>query len=271
MDEPYHMNIGDSMEGVEVRELKVVYRNYVALDDVSFKARHPTFTTIIGPNGAGKTTLLKSLLGMVEKVSGEVRVFGTDPYERPAEVRELVGYVPQKEKIYSPVPIKVEQIVMMGLMLAKPFPRIHVKDDWERVEWALEKVGLLDMKDSPFHSLSGGQQQRVLIARAIVRRPKLLLLDEPFSGVDAKVQYSLVGLLNSLKKEGISIIMVTHEVNTVSWISDRILVLNRKLLAFGPPKDVLSNIEVLKKVYGEAVKVFHGEPCPSVILGDYHA
>ena len=259
------------MEGVEVEGLKVSYRNYIALEGMSFKIEHPSFTTIIGPNGAGKTTLLKSLLGMVEKVSGEVRVFGLDPYENPAEVREMVGYVPQKEKIYSPVPIKVEQIVMMGLMLARPFPRIHLKGDWKMVEWALEKVGLLEMRGMPFHSLSGGQQQRVLIARAIVRRPRLLLLDEPFSGVDAKVQYSLVGLLDGLKKEGISIIMVTHEVNTVSWVSDHILVVNRKLLAFGPPKEVLEDVEVLKKVYGEAVKVFHGEPCPSVILGDHHA
>ena len=259
------------MRGVEVQELRVVYQDYIALEDVTFRVDHPTFTTVIGPNGAGKTTLLKSLLGMVEKVEGKVTVFGTDPYERASEVRELVGYVPQKEKIYSPVPIKVEQIVMMGLMLARPFPRIHMRGDWEKVEWALGKVGLLEMKGKPFHSLSGGQQQRVMVARAIVRRPRLLLLDEPFSGVDAKVQYSLVGLLNGLKKEGISIIMVTHDVNTVSWVSDNIMVLNRRLIAFGPPKDVLSDVEVLKKVYGDAVKVFHGEPCPSVILGDHHA
>lgn len=259
------------MEGVEVGGLKVAYGNYIALEDVSFKIDHPKFTTIIGPNGAGKTTLLKSLLGMVKKLSGEVRVFGVDPYNEPNRVRELVGYVPQKEKIYSLVPIKVEEIVRMGLLLSRPFPRISLEDDREKVDWALEKVGLLDMKDSPFHSLSGGQQQRALIARALVRRPKLLLLDEPFSGVDAKLQYSLVNLLDGLKRDGISIIMVTHEVNVVSSISDYVLLLNRKLLAFGPPRDVLSNIEVLKIVYGEAVKVFHGEPCPSVILGDHHA
>ncbi len=259
------------MKDIMVKDLTVKFKDVVALEDVSFELRPPFFTTVIGPNGAGKTTLLKSLLGMVPKEKGEVSVFGIDPYKRPVEIREIIGYVPQIEKIYSPVPINVEQIVMMGIMLSRSFPRIHAKDDWKRVEWALDKVGLLNLKKKPFHELSGGQQQRVLIARAIVRHPRLLLLDEPFSGVDAKVQCELVSLLNALKLEGISIIMVTHDVNTVSAISDYLIVLNKRLLAFGKPKEVLENEEVLRKVYGPAVKIFHGEPCPSVILGDYHA
>jgi zinc/manganese transport system ATP-binding protein len=259
------------MNGISVKNLKAGYDEHIALEDVSFEVRAPFFTTIIGPNGAGKTTLLKSLLGMVRRIEGEVRVFDIDPFERPNDVRDVVGYVPQKERIYAPVPIRVEQVVMMGLMLHRPFPRIHMKKDRERVEWALEKVGLQGFGERAFHELSGGQQQRVLIARAIVRKPSLLLLDEPFSGVDAKAQFSIVELLYSFKKSGISVMIVTHDVNTVSSVSDSVLVLNRRLLAFGTPNEVLSDRSILEQVYGPAIKIFHGTPCPSVILGDHHA
>ena len=259
------------MSWVSVKNLKVGYDEHIALEDVTFKVQAPFFTTIIGPNGAGKTTLLKSLLGMVRKVKGEVRVFGIDPFERPNDVRDMVGYVPQKERIYAPVPIRVEQVIMMGFMLHRPFPRVHMRKDREEVEWALEKVGLQGFGKRAFHELSGGQQQRVVIARAIVRRPSLLLLDEPFSGVDARAQFSIVELLYGFKKERISVMMVTHDVNVVSRVSDNIVVLNRRLLAFGTPNEVLSDRGVLEQVYGPAIKIFHGTPCPSVILGDHHA
>lgn len=256
---------------VDVRDLYVKYNDYVALEDISFRIRHPSITVIMGPNGAGKTTLVKSILKLIDFHHGEIRVFGLDVKEHEKEIRNLIGYVPQREKVTEHIPIRARDVVLLAKMVRIGPLAIPTRRDIIEVKEALKKVLLpRDAWNKRFSELSGGQKQKVLIARAIVLKPKLLILDEPFSGVDTVSQREIMDFLSGLKKKGISIIIVAHDINPIVEYVDNILLLNRKMIAFGKPKEVLTE-ENLSKAYGIDVRVIvHGEACYAII-GDRHA
>lgn len=255
---------------VSLENVTVVYENRIALENISFKLEEPAFLTIIGPNGAGKTTLLKTLLGLVKPIKGKVTVLGHDVLKNWRKVRRLIGYVPQRERIDSSIPILVRDIVLMGRI-----PRVNpgfrlVKEDLEKAKEALKKVDLEEYWDRPFSHLSGGQQQRVLIARALAAEPNLLLLDEPLSGVDATSQEIILKTLREAVKRGAGVIMVTHDVNPVMEITDYLLLLNRKVIGFGKPQEQIKP-DKLHALYGRRVEIIRmGETC-YVIGGDAHA
>lgn len=258
------------MNAIDVENVNVVLEGKNVLEDVSFKLEEAAFLSIMGPNGSGKTTLIRTLLGMIKPSSGNVKVFGIDPSKRPFDVRKMVGYVPQKERINFEVPLTVYDVVGMGLVPRKQAPRFFTEHDREQVEEALKLVDMWSMKGEKFSNLSGGQQQRVLIARAIVHEPKLLLLDEPFNGVDANNQRKILEFLKNIKSKKVTVVIVTHDINPLSELTDYVMLLNKRVISFGKPDEAL-NYARLCQIYGPSVQVFTGKPCPIVITGDTHA
>ncbi len=257
------------MNSLEASGLTVRLNGLEVLSNITLSLSHPTFTVIIGPNGAGKTTLLKTILGLIEPWDGDIRVMGLDPVKEPKKVRSMIGYVPQRDKISSFVPMKVKDVVAMSRIIRKRPLRWLTNYDEFAVKEALRTVGVEDLADKRFDELSGGQQQRVLIARAIVSEPKLLLLDEPFNGVDVMSQHEIMNLILNLKESGVSIIMVTHDVSDVINFIDNIVLLYRRVIATGKPEDVLRE-DILKTVYGNRIRIYSHEQYTMFVPRDSH-
>ncbi|MEM2910299.1 MAG: metal ABC transporter ATP-binding protein [Nitrososphaerota archaeon] len=257
------------MNSVEASGLTVKLNGFEVLNDVNLSLDHPSFTVLIGPNGAGKTTLLKTILGLLKPQSGSIKVMGLDPTKKSKKVRLMVGYVPQRDRISFFVPMKVKDVVMMSRLVWKRPPRWITESDEAAVKKVLNFVGAEELADRRFDELSGGQQQKVLIARAIVSEPRLLLLDEPFNGIDVKSQSEIMSLLTNLKENGVSVIMVTHDVSDVIHLVDNIVLLYRTIIAAGKPKDVLRE-DVLKSVYGDRIRIYAHEPYPVFVPRDSH-
>jgi ABC-type Mn2+/Zn2+ transport system ATPase subunit len=249
--------------------LTVTFDGRSALEDVTVEIPVPSVTVIIGPNGAGKSVFLRSLIGSIKPSSGSINVLGVDAVAHPDNVKKLVSYVAQKEKFSYPVPIGVNEVVMMGLLADKSIPRVHTKNDDLKVKEALKVVDMSDQYNRPFDRLSGGQQQRVLLARSIIRQPRVLILDEPFNAVDVATQSLMIDYLQRLREQQVGIIIVTHDTNPLACLMEEIMILNKRLIDFGPPKKVLRP-EVLAQVYGNNARVLDGEPCPIIVTGDIH-
>jgi len=244
------------MNLIEFINVTVKYSSIIALEDISFKLKHPFFAIIMGPNGAGKTTLLKALIGLVKPFRGKITVFGFDPIRDPYRVRSLTGYVPQMITVDTSVPLKVHDLVLMGIMSKMKPPRIFKSSEINyEVERVLKVVGLEEYRDKLFSALSGGQKQKAMIARAIVTKPKLLLLDEPFSMLDIEAKCEIAELIYRLhKKIGISILMAAHEISPCLSYEPLVLILNKKLYGIGKARDVLVK-EVLTKAYAGYMEI----------------
>ncbi len=247
---------------IEVRNVSYSYNGKVALENVSFKSSN-AFLAVMGPNGSGKTTLIKLIMGLLEQQGGEIKVFGMPP----EEARHLIGYMPQRDAIATHIPIKVKDIVLMGIE-AKKF---YGKKDIEKAKKALEEIDSLHLWNEKFSSLSQGQQQRVLFARAIAKNPRMIILDEPFNAVDLPSREKMVKVLRKKRKEGVEVVTVVHNINPILHEIDEVLLLNKRAIAFGNPKDVL-NRENLRKAYGTEVQIVVCEEgyCHPLI-GDEHA
>lgn len=222
------------------------YDGKVVLDRVNLGIRPGEFVGIVGPSGSGKTTLMRVLLGTVATYSGEAMVEG-----RPVSLRRRpsVGYVPQLETIDWNFPVSVEEVVLMGrAMRSGPFPWPR-REDREEMERLLESLGIAQFRKQHIRNLSGGQQQRVFLARALIRNPRLLLLDEPTSGVDIKTRDDILHLLVELHRKGVTVILSTHELNAVAAHLPRVVCINHGIVADGRPGDIFTT-EVLRATYG---------------------
>ncbi len=223
------------MNVLEIKNLTVSYRGDTpALDNLSidFKARH--LYAIAGPNGGGKTTLIKSALGLIKPQTGSVYFFGG----AMAEHRKRIAYIPQRSSVDWDFPVSVKEVVLMGRyahigLFARPSD-----SDYIQAYGALEKVGMLAYADRHINDLSGGQQQRVFFARALVQEADILLLDEPFVGIDVATERLIISLLKVLCKEGKTVLIVHHDIQTLIEYFDWVLLLNRKKIAFGPVDQV---------------------------------
>ena len=211
------------------------YDKAPALADVTFDLRAGEAVALIGPNGSGKSTLLKGVLGLIHRVAGTVEVLGESP--APAG---SVGYVPQADDLDPEFPITLEQVVMMGRYRSLGWLRLPGKRDRALVTAALDAVGLRHRARVRFGELSGGQQQRGLLARAIASGPRLLLLDEPFNGLDQENRGALVGTVKRLKAEGVAVLVSTHDLDLAREVCESVLLLNGGQVAFGPLEQVLS-------------------------------
>jgi len=235
------------MNALEVRRLTVSYSGRPVLWDVDADFPVGALSAIVGPNGAGKSTLLKACVGLVPADAGQARVL-----DRPArQALSDVAYVPQRTSVDWDFPITVREVVEMGRYPAVGWFKRLGRDHGEVVDAALERVGMVAYADRQIGRLSGGQRQRVFIARALAQETPVLMLDEPFAGVDARTESALLELLRGLTAQGRSVVLVHHDLGTVRRAFDWALLLNVRALACGPPEEALSN-ENLTRAYGAA-------------------
>ncbi len=236
---------------IEVRNLTVSYGPRPALLDISLSIEKGVLAGVIGPNGAGKSTFIKAILGFVKRDVGEVRIKGI-----PAEkAKGLVAYVPQRGAVDWDFPIQVREVAMMGRYMAVPWFRNPGKKDREIVDEALEMVRMSDFRDRQIGQLSGGQQQRVFMARALAQGSEILLLDEPFAGVDAATERAILDVLENAKKTGRTLVVVHHDLATAAEYFDRLALIKQRLYAYGPPEAVLQE-ELLSEVYEGKLSIF---------------
>ena len=229
---------------IEMKNLSVSYQGQLALEPTSLTIKGPTITGIIGPNGAGKSTLIKGMLGIVES---EGQTF----LDRKPMKQELskIDYVEQKIHIDYNFPIKVKECVSLGLYpKIKLFQRLKASD-WEKVARALKIVGLEDFAERQISQLSGGQFQRVLIARCLVQEADYIFLDEPFVGIDSVSEEIIMKTLRQLRKAGKTILIVHHDLSKVVAYFDQVLLLNKKVVAFGSTESTFTK-ENMQKTYG---------------------
>ncbi|AWN24614.1 metal ABC transporter ATP-binding protein [Deinococcus irradiatisoli] len=225
---------------VEVRGLTVRYGPQVALEDASVTFYSGAFSAVIGPNGAGKSSLLKALVGLAATSAGEI-IFAPQ-LGRP---QSAVAYVPQQQTLDWAFPVTVWDTAMMGRTARLGWGRWPGKSDREQVAQALHKAGVYDLKDRHIGALSGGQRQRVLLARMLARDARILLLDEPLTGVDAATQERVMALLRAQADEGRAVVMVTHDLEAAAGACDHLALINRRVIAQGTPGEVYTphNIE----------------------------
>ena len=236
---------------VELNGVWVQYNDIPALENITVSIKKNEFVSVIGPNGGGKTTFLKIILGLLRPQEGEVRVLGISP--RPGSLS--IGYLPQYISFDRSFPISVFDIVLMG-RYSRPLTGYSNKDA-DMVKESLTTVGMLDSIHRQIGTLSGGELQRVFLARALVKSPQLLLLDEPITSIDLEMRASFYDLLSELKKR-MTIILVTHDVSVVSAYVDSVACLNRRLFYHGAAEGVLGKLE---DVYGCPVEILaHGIP-----------
>lgn len=234
---------------IELSEISVTYPNgKSALDDVSLTLRQGTIYGLIGANGAGKSTLFKSIMGLVRPTTGQVTIAGRSV--RDALRGNLVSYVPQTEDVDWNFPVLVEDVVMTGRYGHMGFLRIPSQRDKEVVREALQRVEMAGFAKRQIGELSGGQKKRVFVARALAQEGQILLLDEPFAGVDIKTEESLARLLRGLAKEGRLILVSTHNLGSVPSFCDEAILIDRSVLAAGPVATTLTQENLLRAFGG---------------------
>lgn len=230
---------------LEVKNLSVNYRGVAALEDISLFAGAGELVGLIGPNGAGKSTLIQAMLGLVPS-RGQVLLQGTPLRGR----RRLVAYVPQRSRIDWDYPITAGQVAMMAQASLAGWFRSPSPQAKQRVTVALERVDMLHLCDRPIGQLSGGQQQRVFLARALAQGADLLLLDEPFTGIDKKTEALMLAIFAELRAEGKTLMVCSHEWGDALHRYDRLLLLNRRLLADDTPEAVMT-FDNIQRAYGQ--------------------
>ena len=229
---------------IQLDDLACGYEGSPVLERISLSLYRGQFAGIVGPSGSGKTTLLRAMLGMAEVFHGAIRFPGAAGRDRLR-----VGYVPQLETIDWSFPVTVEQVVLMGLTAESGWLPWATKSHRRKMQTLLERLGIAECAKRHIRDLSGGQQQRVFLARALIREPELLLLDEPTSGADIKTRHEILHLLSDLNREGISVLLTTHDLNSVAAHLPWVICLNKRIVAQGTPDDVFTS-EILGRTYG---------------------
>ena len=233
-----------------VRGLSAGYPGVSALESVNLELTTGRITALLGANGSGKSTLFSAALGMLAPRAGTVRLFGQSPAR--ARRRNLVSFVPQHEQIDTTFPITVEQVVMMGRYSHMGFTRRARPADRDAAAEALQRTGLTQYRRRSIGELSGGQRKRTFLARAIAQQAPLMLLDEPFAGVDRSSERLITDLLHQLAADGTTMLISTHHLEGVHDLADEVVLLHRRVLAAGAPEDVLTD-EQLARAFGASL------------------
>lgn len=235
---------------LDIQNISIAYGEKTILEDVSFDVPHGARVAVVGPNGAGKSTLFKALVGILPLQQGRILIHGLPLGDH----KDCVAYVPQREEVDWRFPVTVRDVVMMGRYGAQGWLRRPSKDDHKTVQRSLVEMGIAELAEYSISDLSGGQQQRVFLARAIAQNPHILLMDEPFTGVDVTTQEATLRLLDTLRERQVTTIISTHDLNLAASRFDWVLLLNKGLVAYGEPKQVLKQ-EHLAKAFGNALLV----------------
>jgi manganese/iron transport system ATP-binding protein len=242
---------------LDVENISVMYGNgHAALEGASFSLSGGTICALVGVNGSGKSTLFKSIMGFVKPRDGMVKINGQPV--REALKKHLVAYVPQAEEVDWSFPVSVRDVVMMGRYGAMNFLRIPRAVDRAAVEDSLRRVGMWEFRDRQIGELSGGQKKRVFLARALAQDGCLILLDEPFTGVDVSTEDAIIDLLRELRSEGCVVLVSTHNLGSVPEFCDQVVLLNRKVLAHGPTEEIFTE-QNLTSAFGGQLRHFHFE------------
>ena len=231
--------------GIITSDLTVTYNNgTTALRNVSFEIPTGTITALVGVNGAGKSTLFKALMGFIPTVKGEISILGQSV--KSALKENFIAYVPQAEEVDWSFPVLVQDVVMMGRYGHMGFFRKTRQQDILEVANALNRVGMTDFKDRQIGELSGGQRKRVFLARALAQKSKIILLDEPFTGVDVKTETAIIKLLGEMRKEGKIMLVSTHNLGSVPEFCDRTILIKETVLAYGKTENTFTrqNLEL---------------------------
>ncbi|QCO57501.1 manganese/iron ABC transporter ATP-binding protein (plasmid) [Pseudorhodobacter turbinis] len=240
--------------GIVVRDVTVTYRNgHTALYDASFEIPRGTITGLVGVNGAGKSTLFKAIMGFVPAARGEIRLLGKTVKE--ALAANLVAYVPQSEEVDWAFPVLVEDVVMMGRYGHMGFLRRARAADYAAVDRALERVSMVDFRKRQIGELSGGQRKRVFLARSLAQDGQVILLDEPFTGVDVKTEEQIITLLRELRDEGRVMLVSTHNLGSVPEFCDRTVLVKGTVLAYGPTEETFTR-DNLEHAFGGVLRHF---------------
>ena len=240
--------------GIVGENLTVVYRNgAVGLRNANFQIPPATISAIVGVNGAGKSSLFKAIMGFAPLSSGSILLFG-QPVSKALK-KNMVAYVPQAEEVDWSFPVLVDDVVMMGRYGNMNWLRIPTKEDYQSVSSALIKVGMLEHRKRQIGELSGGQRKRVFLARAIAQNTKVILLDEPFMGVDVQTEEAIISLLTELRKEGRLILVATHNLGSVPQFCDHTVLVKETVLAHGPTTTTFTP-ENLESAFGGVLRHF---------------
>lgn len=238
---------------LDLRDVWVAYNGRVgagqngshyALEGITFQVATSERIAVVGPNGAGKSTLFRLIAGTLSPDKGDIHIFGHGPGGHIC-----IAYVPQRSHIDWTFPVTVEDVVMMGRVGQIGLFRWPRRNDWQIVHESLDRVGATELAKRQIGELSGGQQQRVFLARALAQEAELLLLDEPLNGLDMPTQEAILGILDDLRRDGVTVLLATHDLDMASERFDRIMLINHRIIAFGSPNTVLSS-ENLLTAYG---------------------
>jgi manganese/iron transport system ATP-binding protein len=239
---------------LSVKNVTVSYRNgHRALWNASFEIPCSTITALVGVNGAGKSTLFKAIMGFLPISEGTININGNNVSE--ALKTNLISYVPQSEEVDWSFPVLVKDVVMMGRYGHMGFLRIAKKSDHFAVEKALSRVGMLEYSNNQIGELSGGQRKRVFLARAIAQEGSIILLDEPFTGIDVKTEDQIINLLNEFRKEGKVMLISTHNLGSVPEYCDRSILIKGTILKYGLTENVFTR-ENLENAFGGVLRHF---------------
>ncbi|MEW9614071.1 manganese/iron ABC transporter ATP-binding protein [Shinella sp. S4-D37] len=242
------------VDGILAEDVTVTYRNgHTALTHASFSVPKGTITALVGVNGAGKSTLFKAIMGFVPVAAGKVTILGLSVKE--ALKKNLVAYVPQAEEVDWTFPVLVEDVVMMGRYGHMNWLRIPTKHDHEMVDEALSRVNMSDFRKRQIGELSGGQRKRVFLARALAQEGQVILLDEPFTGVDVRTEEQIVELLGKLREEGRVMLVSTHNLGSVPDFCDRTVFVKGTVIASGPTAETFTEAN-LERAFGGVLRHF---------------
>ncbi len=244
---------------LDVQNISVRYNGRAALEDITFHLHAGERIAVVGPNGAGKSTLFKVVAGVLQPTAGEVNIFGSRPH-----AHVCIAYIPQRSQVDWSFPVNVADVVMMGRSAKLGLLNWPHKKDWEHVHRALEIVALSDLAERQIGQLSGGQQQRMFIARALAQEAELMLMDEPLSGLDTPSQEGLLNLLDTLRSQNVTVMVATHDLDQAARHFDRIMLLNRRIIAFDVPQHVM-HTDHLVQAYGGRLKI---DPGGTMVVDD---
>jgi manganese/iron transport system ATP-binding protein len=246
-------DINSTPANIELQDVTVLYGTNPALDHVSISIPGGHQVAVVGPNGAGKSTLFKLLVGLIRPTEGKLQIHS----HPPGGVLDCVAYVPQREEVDLRFPITVQEVIMMGRYMHYGPLKRPSKTDHDAVKSALNQLGILKLANSSLNELSGGQLQRVFLARAIAQEPHILLMDEPFNGVDVSTQEATFEILTSLRSKHVTVMVSTHDLNMAASKFESILLINHSVIASGSPQTVMTKAN-LAAAFGSQIFLMDG-------------
>lgn len=248
-----HTHHEDDRPILDVHKVSARYNGRLAIEDITFHLHAGEQVAVVGPNGAGKSTLFKVVAGVLQPSRGEVNIYGSTP-----RGHVCIAYISQRSQVDWNFPVSVADVVMMGRIAKLGLLGWPKKRDWDFVHQVLGIVNLDDLANRQIGELSGGQQQRMFIARALAQEAELMLMDEPLTGLDSPSQEGILALLDELKRQDVTVMVATHDLEQASKYFDRIMLLNHRLIGFGLSDDVLQT-EKLLQAYGGRLRSVDGE------------